>query len=74
MEKNHMTSTITILFNQESIALPEKTMLSDILKSKGYNEAFAVSLNRKFIPKVQHPEIQLCDHDHLEIIQPMQGG
>jgi sulfur carrier protein len=64
---------ISIRFNEEVLQLEEMS-LSALLTARGYVEAYAVSLNRQFLPKAQHAEIRLKENDLVEIIQPMQGG
>lgn len=65
----------TIRFNDHVITLEENLSLADLLLQKGYVDGpYAVSLNRQFIPKTALHTIMLNDHDHIEMITPMQGG
>jgi sulfur carrier protein len=64
---------ITIRFNETLVQL-EDPSLAVLLKIKGYKDAFAVSVNRTFVPKAAHDTTQLQENDLVEIIQPMQGG
>ena len=66
---------INICFNDEFIQIPDRHSLMLLLKEKNCNVDYcAVSLNRQFIPGLQHEMTILQENDVVEIIVPMQGG
>lgn len=66
---------ITICFNGEMIRIPKHLSLIELLSEKSCKDYYcAVSLNRQFVPRVQHAITFFQENDVIEIITPMQGG
>lgn len=66
---------ITIQFNQENIQCHKDLQLDQLLMQQGYSgDHFAVAVNRHFVPRPHYSQVQIKEHDHIEIITAMQGG
>ncbi len=66
---------INVFFNEVEVKVEQNFTLSDVLKRQGYaNYAFAVAINRNFVPKPHYTTTILQEGDIIETIAPMQGG
>jgi sulfur carrier protein len=66
---------IHIHFNGTTITL-EKTLFLDVFLSQ-YTQVsahYAVTINKKFVPRLHHATHELKNNDCVDIITPMQGG
>jgi sulfur carrier protein len=67
---------IKIFFNSEEILLENNLFLADFFMQNKIldGDAFAVAINRRFVPKHYYQSTPLQEGDRVEIIMPMQGG
>ena len=65
---------LTLKLNNQATTT-KQTILADALKEWGYHEGpYAVAINLTFIPKSKYHTTLLNHNDHIEIVEPMQGG
>ncbi len=64
-----------ITVNGETRSLREGLRVQELLAELGLSSApCAVEVNRRLIPKAQHPDHQLRPGDHVELVTLVGGG
>lgn len=68
-------TSIQIIFNDESIDIPEQCSLKVMLSARGHvGGPYAVALNHAFVPNAEHGDILLKEGDVVDVVEPMEGG
>ena len=67
---------MNVVVNGENKALLQNRILSNALVAWGYHldMPIAIAVNYTVIPKSSYPDVELKEHDIIEILMPMQGG
>ena len=65
---------ITVTVNGEQVQLDGPVTVTALLEQRGAAKQSAVAINGNFVPRNQHADRQLADHDEIDIVVPMQGG
>ena len=64
-----------IFLNGQMLSLQVPTSIAQLLAQQGYAERrVAVEVNRSIVPKSQHDNHMLCEHDKVEIVHALGGG
>jgi thiamine biosynthesis protein ThiS len=63
-----------IVFNQQEIKVPAKSILKTILQSQKLPLLFAIAVNGKFVAKSYYESYELKPDDIVALLTPMQGG
>lgn len=66
---------MTVVVNDEARALPEGSSVADLVRKLGLERAAcAVEVNRRLVPKAEHPLSGLKDGDRVEVVTLVGGG
>lgn len=66
---------LNIIVNDAPRMVPEGSSVSGLLKLLGVNSRFlAVELNRRVVPRGEHPRTLLSEGDRIEIVTLVGGG
>ena len=66
---------MNILLNGEPATLPSAMTITSLLAHLGLGERrVAVEVNRRIVPRSQHPAHTLAEGDRVELVQAMGGG
>ncbi len=66
---------ITITLNGEQAQLSPELFLSEAIEQWGYeNQAFAIAINKSFVPRSAYQAVTLKEGDQIELVSPVQGG
>jgi sulfur carrier protein len=66
---------VEIFVNGEKRPVSEPLTLVELLQQLGLAEArVAVAVNRRVIPRSEHPGYRLQGHDRVEIVRAIGGG
>ncbi len=66
---------MNIMLNGKAREISDNSSLQEMLEEINVeNRRIAVEVNREIIPRAKHPEFELSDGDHIEIIQAVGGG
>jgi sulfur carrier protein len=64
-----------ILLNGEPKSLEKPVSVAALLEQMGMTgKRVAVEVNREIVPRSRHADLQLRDHDHVEIVAAIGGG
>ncbi|MDW7672449.1 MAG: MoaD/ThiS family protein [Bacillota bacterium] len=63
-----------IIFNQETIDLPEESRVIDLLQNQGFGRNTAVWVNNKRLLQQEYPVRRLQDGDQVRVLRPLGGG
>lgn len=63
-----------VLINGHPMTLQDGQSLENLLHSFGAKEPYVVAVNEIFVPRSAYAQQQLQAGDHVEVLQPIQGG
>ena len=64
-----------IKLNDHEYVIDENETLQSFLQKQALpHQGFAVAVNKKFVARAHYGTTQLQEHDHVQIMMPMQGG
>ena len=66
---------MTLLVNGEPRSIPDGASVADLIQQLGLEEsACAVEVNKRLVPKAEHPQHALGDGDSIEVVTLVGGG
>jgi thiamine biosynthesis protein ThiS len=63
-----------IIFNQETIDVPEESRVIDLLQNQGFGRNTAVWVNNKRLLQQEYTVRRLQDGDQVRVLRPLGGG